>query len=734
MQITFGRTSANHCKFFFIQVITATRMASIVDKILHQPFSLLNYQDKIRIKNEGPPRPKLKNLTQTGKSQSRGFCSETYYTRFTWLTGSEMKVKLFCWSCLLFPSSNNETWQRSGFCDLKNLQRALERHSKSSNHIQAEVKLQLLGTTRIEHEISEAEKVLNSRYNEKVKKNREYLERLIDCTVFLATQEQGFRGHDEKKDSSNRGNYMELVLLLSKYDELTKMQLESASAFQGTSSTIQNELIEVCSEVIQDHISEEINLAPFFSVQVDETTDISGKSQLSIIIRYVTEDGQPKERFMGFFNVSRGKTAEDLKNILVEVLKVYNFESKLVCQTYDGAAVMASELNGLQKKIKELAPYSIFIHCYAHKLNLVLSQSAGEVKEARIFFQTLTGFPAFFSHSSKRMQALEENGCPRVPSHVATRWNSLSRLISMIYSNRDQLVKVFTWMIENDNFDDESVRNCKGFISFLQDFEFVFLLYVFNSLFERTEILFEYLQNQSYDIKFCSEKIKNTKNFIQNCRTHEKFEEIFNEVANIIQQPVMRGSRLRSTNILQHYRAIYFEILDNVLAQMEVRFKDTEQLEFMKLIDKSKFEQYKKSFPEALFSNFSKTYDNIFDFQRLKSELKVFYDENDLTEELNSVNDFAKSFCTTGLKETLHELYKLFLLIITIPVTSSSTERSFSCLKRIKTYSRSTCGQNRLSHLALISIEKELVKSIKNTHPKFYDTVIEKFAEKKIEE
>ncbi len=43
----------------------------------------------------------------------------------------------------------------------------------------------------------------------------------------------------------------------------------------------------------------------------------------------------------------------------------YNFKDKLVAQTYDGAAVMASALNGLQAKVKAIAPSAMFVHCYA---------------------------------------------------------------------------------------------------------------------------------------------------------------------------------------------------------------------------------------------------------------------------------------------------------------------------------------------------------------------------------
>ena len=50
----------------------------------------------------------------------------------------------------------------------------------------------------------------------------------------------------------------------------------------------------------------------------------------------------------------------------------------------------------------------------------------------------------------------------------------------------------------------------------------------------------------------------------------------------------------------------------------------------------------------------------------------------------------------------------LLLVSCTLPVTSCSSERSFSTLKRIKTYSRSTCGNERLTSLALMHIHRDV--------------------------
>lgn len=61
-------------------------------------------------------------------------------------------------------------------------------------------------------------------------------------------------------------------------------------------------------------------------------------------------------------------------------------------------------------------------------------------------------------------------------------------------------------------------------------------------------------------------------------------------------------------------------------------------------------------------------------------------------------------------------------ILLTIPVSVSTGERSFSNLKLTKTYFRNSMGQERLNDLAIISIENDVANPID------YDDVIEDFA------
>lgn len=57
----------------------------------------------------------------------------------------------------------------------------------------------------------------------------------------------------------------------------------------------------------------------------------------------------------------------------------------------------------------------------------------------------------------------------------------------------------------------------------------------------------------------------------------------------------------------------------------------------------------------------------------------------------------------------------LIRLLLVNPASSATAERSFSSLRRLKTYLRSTCGQRRLNDLALCHIHKDVVDKV-NIH------------------
>lgn len=75
----------------------------------------------------------------------------------------------------------------------------------------------------------------------------------------------------------------------------------------------------------------------------------------------------------------------------------------------------------------------------------------------------------------------------------------------------------------------------------------------------------------------------------------------------------------------------------------------------------------------------------------------------------------------------MEETKKLLQILVTTPMTTSEAERSFSTLKRIKTFLRNSMCEDRLTALSMLSIEKKIIATIPNYNAK----VIDKFAENK---
>ena len=76
---------------------------------------------------------------------------------------------------------------------------------------------------------------------------------------------------------------------------------------------------------------------------------------------------------------------------------------------------------------------------------------------------------------------------------------------------------------------------------------------------------------------------------------------------------------------------------------------------------------------------------------------------------INNVLKFMRANDMCSIYPNLSTLYHIFL---TLPISSAGAERSFSRLKLIKSYLRSTMTEERLSGLALLSIERQFATEL----------------------
>ena len=114
------------------------------------------------------------------------------------------------------------------------------------------------------------------------------------------------------------------------------------------------------------------------------------------------------------------------------------------------------------------------------------------------------------------------------------------------------------------------------------------------------------------------------------------------------------------------------------------------------------------------------------DFEKVKG-FATLYNGNieDIGHELYQLQHLLQRSAQTNLSSLLElacflesyklafqEVYRLLNIALVLPVTSVACERSFSSLKLIKTYLRSTMCDNRLSTLAILSVESARSQAI----------------------
>ncbi|GAA6100996.1 lethal(3)malignant brain tumor-like protein 2 isoform X1 [Tachysurus ichikawai] len=291
------------------------------------------------------------------------------------------------------------------------------------------------------------------------------------------------------------------------------------------------------------------------------------------------------------------------------------------------------------------------------------------------------------------------------------------RLVCTVHDKRVELVELFQHIIDHaEDFDLETVHCASGHLA---HFEFCYFLFFFTGIFDIADVLFGILQSKTLDVQFCLARITDFCQSVE--RKRAQFSDIFEKTRQVAGQPsAPRGK----PDARSHYRELHVVVIDNILTRIKNRFEDHERLMFVGLLDCEQFEKFKQTFPEAELKSLMENYGAQFHLCRLK----VMYSMTNFRSK--SISDLLNFLRTTGLADSMTELYTLACLILTIPVSTGSVERSFSALKRIKTYTRSTTGQSMLSSLASLSIEKELLSQLKQKK-QLHDDVIEMLCQKR---
>ncbi|XP_076259361.1 zinc finger MYM-type protein 1-like [Rhynchophorus ferrugineus] len=690
-------------------------MEVVFNLINVKKFFKYSYEEKLECKSKGRPLPDIiieKSGASRGKNYTRKF-NRDIYLKNDWICGCNKKNALYCFPCLLF--GGDKAWTKIGITDLEHLSLKIKRHENSKIHIHNCIEFALLGSTNIVAQLDSAYWINIQRYNDNVLKNRYVLSKIINCIKFCGAFGLALRGHDESDTSQNLGIFHGLINFSAELDATLNEHLRNASVFKDTFKEIHNHLLQCMLEVCHEQIIEEINNSSFLAIIADEITDVAAKSQLVVIFRYV-RDGVPIERFWNYLN-SEKCDAETLSNTILSVIDplIQHSPTKLIAQSYDGAAVISDQHAGVQALIKKKYPFAYYVHCYAHPLNLIISKVASTNKQVRVFFGNLQNISGFFNTSPQRVEVLNKI-LNRSGHGASTHLNFNIGTINVVYENKNHLVECMDEI--EDQFSSNTVCSAAASIRrILNDPIFNFWLTFFY------HVMSHQLQQRKIQPIGIREAIDNfERNLIQ---VRNNIDNIISEALDITSHEPPENKRNRPDNSKFDHRISALEVCDVIINCVKDRFHFKEHVVVASLFFSEHFGEYRGKFPEDKLTSVCSFYPTL-DKERLQTELSVIYSRNDCRS-LNGALPLLKFLIANNLGDTLKETRQLLEILVTTPMITSEAGRCFSTLKHIKTFLKNSMAEDHLTALSMLSIEKQFISEIDN----FNDKVITRFANKK---
>jgi hypothetical protein len=141
-----------------------------------------------------------------------------------------LKDVAYCLFCYLFKTNTGN--QAGGDLFVTEGFKIYKKKDKLQNHVGTHNSAHNQARRKCEALLNQKQSIItffDKQSDQQKMKYRTRLNASVDCIRFLLQQGLAFRGHDESKNSSNQGNFCELLQFLAKHnEEIDKVILENA--------------------------------------------------------------------------------------------------------------------------------------------------------------------------------------------------------------------------------------------------------------------------------------------------------------------------------------------------------------------------------------------------------------------------------------------------------------------------------------------------------------------------
>ena len=506
-----------------------------------------------------------------------------------------------------------------------------------------------------------------------------------------------------------------------------------------------------------------VSASNYFLIIADESADISKKEQLSVSFRTVSDRYEIMEDFIGVMHCSRGLSADALLDYVKDILLRCGLDkANLVGMGFDGPSVMKK----LARDVKEYAgAQALYVHCLAHCTELII-KDAVEVShllsDALDLCQDLYAFVGaypkrvlLFDEIQKEETELEISNRSissfgskpvNLKSLSQTRWTSRGRAAKVIIEKHAELRATLQEISEDRRNSRHVKAQAQGLEAKLSSYKMMFSIVSLYDIIVVMEKLSKELQAVDNSADYASYSIEKTVTKFHAIRSNEEYVHILHKVekfGNLVQeedQPSRKrkmpsrhsdfvvyaeglGNTESTSTSSDQLKMKHFEALDAILEGINTRHSQTD----IKLL---------KSMESMLLSAANREPHPVDDFTAVTEKYHAFFDQEILKEELEEIpfvikmhnasapqgslikrvtrvatlcdllngNESAKKSCSS-----VHELIKLYL---SVPLSSATAERTFSVMRRCKTWLRAQTEGNHLNNIMFATIHKQLMDDI----------------------
>jgi hypothetical protein len=223
---------------------------------------------------------------------------------------------------------------------------------------------------------------------------------------------------------------------------LGKAAEDKLSQIPLSNDTISSRIDDMSDDILAQVVADLISSPAKFSLQLDETTDVSNLSQLVVFVRYMKDD-VIKEDFLFCKPLTTTTKAVDVKKLVDDFFRDNDLSWNMVSAVCsDGAPAMLGRHSGFGALVKSDAPHIIVTHCVLHRHALATKTLPPKLVEVlKIVVECVN----YVRNSAMKHRIFKEL-CNEMGSefevllyHSNVRWLSRGKVLNRVFAMRVEL-------------------------------------------------------------------------------------------------------------------------------------------------------------------------------------------------------------------------------------------------------------------------------------------------------